>query len=357
MKNDNKNAKKKSKAIDILLYTICFVFFGLALFGAITRLTSDSFYIFNSRFDVVLTDSMSEKHPDHVEFLKNHNDQYQKMDLVISTKVRRPSDVKLYDVVIFNDPIFGNNMHRIVDMIEDRKDIFTLEKVDKGELLNYKGLFFNEIGSSVVTNELTFDTLQMTTFITEDDESIHFNFNVMSNEYLPKVATKKVKGGYIKTYSFKRDSKAPGKLVIAHHHKYDFEKEIITEIRLNTLYEDSVISYNSEISSDNGINTIELNQTYRYEIRGDKQKDGEIYELKDIQSKVVGKLPAAGYVMKYLSSIWGVIMFTCLGIGCIVVDILLERQNKLDKKEQAENTLVDSYENELSNERKENNDE
>ena len=199
MGND-KNAKKKSKAIDIILYTICFAFFGLAFFGAITRLTSDNFYIFDSRLDIVLTDSMSEKHPDHQDFLKDCNDQYQKMDLVVSTKVRKPSDVKLYDVVIFNDPVFGNNMHRIVNMIEDRKDIFTLEKIEKGELLSYKGLMFNEIGSSIMTNELTFDTLEMTTFVTENDESNHFNFNIMSNEIIPKTVTKKVKNVYSFSY-------------------------------------------------------------------------------------------------------------------------------------------------------------
>ena len=115
-------------------------------------------------------------------------------------------------------------------------------------------------------------------------------------------------------------------------------KDIITNIRLNALYEDIIVNYDSDITVDNNITTLVFNQTYLYEIRGDKQKTGEIYSLKDIKSKVTGRIPKGGYFARYISSIWGMIMLVGIGIGFLVVEIVLDKVAKAKSDNNCETT-------------------
>ena len=314
------------------MYTGVFVFLIFALICAIAHMNGANFYLFGNRYDVVLTNSMSSKNEKYKDFLKGHNDQYQAFDVVVSKKVTKPTQLKQYDVVIYEDRYVGTNMHRIVDVIPNGSDDLTFEKATVGVLNDYKGILLPQIGSDLVSNTIQIQSLELTTFTTIDDNGDHFNFNVMSEDVVSTVVQKSVSGGFINTYSFKRTSKAPGILTIAHKYEYDYSKEIITGLKIK--------AHLGTIDVDPDKLTVEeqnlvgkYNETYKYEIRGDKSSTSDgIYDFKDIQAKVVRGIPKAGYLIRFLSSIWGGIMFILLAGLIIATDII---KTRLEKKETA----------------------
>ena len=121
--NKTKN-KKKVKVVNIILNAICVLIFVFAAYELILKFTNNSIYLFGVRSDVVLTNSMSYKNEDPriQSFLEGHDDQLQRGDLVFSTKVKKDTELKVYDIVLFINK--DNNkltIHRIVE-IKDGHD-------------------------------------------------------------------------------------------------------------------------------------------------------------------------------------------------------------------------------------------
>lgn len=116
---ENKTSKKKVKVVNIILNVICVLIFTFAAYELILKFTNNSIYLFGVRSDVVLTNSMSFKNEDpRVQlFLEGHDDQLQRGDLVYSTKVKKDTELNVYDIVLFINK--DNNkltIHRIVDI-------------------------------------------------------------------------------------------------------------------------------------------------------------------------------------------------------------------------------------------------
>ena len=119
MKQKKTENKKKVKIINIVLNAICVFIFAFAAYELLLKFTNNSIYLFGVRNDVVLTNSMSYKNEDPriQSFLEGHDDQLQVGDLVQSTKVKKETELKIYDIVLFINK--DNNkltIHRIVDI-------------------------------------------------------------------------------------------------------------------------------------------------------------------------------------------------------------------------------------------------
>ncbi len=119
MEKEKKQKKQKKIKIKDIISNI--VIWGVLLIVAIqlvNKFTGHTPYFFGYRHDVVLTDSMSEVNNHHVDFLKGHDDQLQPFDYIISKKINDKTELNVYDIVVFNHPLFGETVHRIVDIKE-----------------------------------------------------------------------------------------------------------------------------------------------------------------------------------------------------------------------------------------------
>ena len=324
----------KKKVLDIVSYVGVFVFFVFALICVIVRFNGSDFYLFDTRFDVVLTDSMSSKNEEYLDFLEGHDDQIQRFDLVVSKKVKKPSDLKVYDVVVYKNRQIGTDMHRIVRLIDDGKDEITLTKVTKDySLLDYKGFSFSEVSSCLDSNEICVKSIEVKTFTTIEDDGNHFNFHVLDEDFTPTIKQERVEGGFVNTYSIKRKSTTPGQIVIAHKNVYDYSKEVISSISIKSSSGDILLTNDTELTTVEDNLYGEFNPTYKYEIRGDKSNTSDgVYQFSEIYSKVTNVAPKLGYLFRFLGSIWGTIMFLTLGFAIIIYDIVA---NKVFKKQQA----------------------
>lgn len=328
------NKNKKNLIKDIIIYTLVVLFFLFALIGVIFKFTGNRLYIFGKRYDVVLTDSMSEKNPEYQDFLEGHDDQFQPLDIAISRQIDKNEELQVYDIVIFNNRYLANgtDMHRIVGKTLNTSDDVKINNGDFSTLNNYSGIKFNDVYGGIVTNAISATEVTFVTFATENLDDNRFVFSFSSGFYTANVKTDIVEGGFLTTYKIEIPTTAPRIFCIGHSGDYDTSKEIVTECTIKSCYGDITINENNMTKTETGYEG-SFNKTYLYEIRGDKSNtsDGDDYTIEEIQSKVVGNIPKLGYVVRYLSSVWGIVLFVGLGIIIITFDIL---NNKISKKEQ-----------------------
>lgn len=322
---------KTKKIFDILIFVGVFVFFLLALTCAILKFSGTTFKIFKTSYDVVLTDSMSVKNEKYADFLEGHDDQYQPMDVVKAKKVTSADQLHVYDVVIYNDPIIGRNMHRIVGIKEDGCDGIVYKKASKTSIGSYSGVSMVEIDSAIETDQLSFDEAEFTVFTTNLNDQNRYNFNALSTDINPQIFIEEVPEGAILTYKVKRDTTAPGAFHIAHKYSHiDYSKDLIISLKINSSY-----GFINSVSDDLSVSESNLvgkyNERFLYEIRGDKFKVSDGYfPLKDIEAKAVKRIPKLGYFFRFMESLHGAIMFILLGFlflaTSIIRDVMLKKE-------------------------------
>jgi|GEM_PF-3343001 len=342
---------KKSIVFNIIIYSLVFLFFGFATIGIIFRASGNNFYLFGYRFDVVLTDSMSSKNPEYEDFLEGHDNQYQAFDVVMSKKVNEDDELSVYDVVLFDNPLVGTDMHRIVGKDYDKYNKATLYNSNFSQLNGYDGISFSGLTSKLQTNPIEIKEVVVKSYTTELYNEDHFYFNIMNKLYDCTREYTEVQGGYMYTHTVTRnDSNAPGVLNMVLCPRFNFEKEILLSCTITSTTH--VVEVNKETlnEADSNLEGVYY-PTYKYEIRGDKAStsDGE-FTTKDIYSRVVGGVPKIGYIIRYLSSIWGVILFIGLGVIILAYDIISSR---MERKEQSEKLFLEKN-NEITEEKVDN---
>ena len=332
----NEQQKKKTKNIfSIVGWVVVFLLFILSIICVIVRFSGSRYTIFGSRYDVVLTNSMSEKNEKYKEFLEGHDDQINAFDLVKSKEVKSGDDIKVFDVVIYNDRYIGTNMHRIVDKVKDAKEDITFTNSSIVELDGNKGFLLEDVDSNVISNDISFDELEMVTYSKTENASDNFYFNVFTQNYIPTVTSEKLGSGYKFTYKIHRDTTAPGQIAISHKSFYNYSNEVVLSLKVNSAAGGIECSPDN-FSEINGTDlTAEFNPHYKFEIRGDKSETSDgWYTLSDIEGVVVNNYRGMGYLFRFLGSIWGGLMFVLLAILIIVVDII---SGRMDKKAAAAN--------------------
>lgn len=329
--------KKKiflKKFLNVLSYVGIFVFFGFALVCAIFKFQGAKFNFFGSRYDVVLTNSMSEKSEKYKDFLEGHDDQFQAFDLVKSKPIEKAEDLKVYDVVIYNDRQIGTNMHRIVGIEEHGHDEVNYIGAFSNKLSEYDGIGLSNVESKIETSDLSFKILEMTVY-SELGSDKHYNFSIINTALECEVSSVDAGNGKLVTYKVSKESAAPGKLTISHSDFFDYSKETIVSLKIDAA-SGSIDSKKADATFDGDKATAIYNVDYRFEIRGDKANDSDgYYSFNEIEAKVVSNSPKMGYFIRFLNSIWGGLMFILLGAIILTFDII---SGHMDKKAKAEAT-------------------
>ena len=327
MENKKKTIKK---VLDVASYVAVFLFFIMALVSCILKFSGVKFNVFGSRYDVVLTDSMSSKNEKYKAFLEGHDDQFDAFDVVKSEKVENQSDIKLYDVVLYDDPKIGLNMHRIVNIVEDGKDIISARSSTIKTIGNYTGISFNDITSRFKSEFMQFDEIEMTVLSLEDGDGNLFDFNCSGTNLSPVITKTNENGSFIFTYKVINTEKAPGYMYITYKNIHNYDNDLIINLKVNA--SSGLIDAKASDFTQSGDELVgEFNHSFRFETRGDKAdtSDGMI-SFSKIEGRVVKRIPKLGYFLRFMESIWGSIMFILLGFLILGSAIL---RDYLDKKE------------------------
>ena len=121
-KEHRQKKNKKHKVLENIISTFVSIVLMIILVSALlANLSGKAYFEDIPTLQAVKSDSMAEKHPDNEYLYDNSlNDQVQMFDLVFTYKMPSESNLKLYDIVVYE--INGTKvMHRIVD-IKDTTD-------------------------------------------------------------------------------------------------------------------------------------------------------------------------------------------------------------------------------------------
>ena len=346
-KNTTKKIDKsiKGKIIDIVSWVIVLLLFGTSLFLLLSRKADGTMQVFKSRYDVVLRTSMASRNPEHAEFLKGTR-QIQKMDVVRSKVVDKNTELNIYDVVLFKDPKVGTNMHRIVDKQVDTQDEVYLQETT----INTDGsILLSTHNAAIYTNYFVFSSATFEIYSESDTFSDGYYFSLNNVATTCSITSKVVNTGYCYTVTIENPYKYPTKLTVVHKAVFEYDSEIFKRISFKASKGNINLTGKNFKEVEPDLYTCVSNITYLYEIRGDaaKTEDGW-FEISDIYSKVDKVIPKAGYVVRYLTSIPGIVMLVGIGLIIVATDFLLDYVDKKKKKENVEKEIT------LKDENKEN---
>lgn len=334
------NIKAKRIIANIAFYLVLAIIYGFAIFAVATKFTNGTIYLFNSRTDVVLTDSMSVRNENHAEYLSDTT-QIQPFDMVVSQKITDDTELKEKDCVLFRSPNYHNELvvHRIVHVYEEgiqfkinnankttfvKEDVFTLAKVD-GEVvmgtLDYKSISITAYSSSLSSSYLV---------LSEGKNVVDTNVEttvIQENVYK-----------HVITYS--RSSTAPYKTFISNGTD---QPVYISSIAYRS---DSVgeLTFNaSELKLDESNNYKKLfNAYYLYEIRADKSNSSDgVFERDKLVSKVTNVIPKLGHFVHFIQSLPGIIMLVGLTILITVTSFFWNKNVNKPSKPKESATPID----------------
>lgn len=317
--------KIRKIATKVVLDTLLAFVFAIMGIGLIYRATGKTFYFYNTRYDVVLTDSMSVKNEAHKDFLEGHNNQIKPFDLVISEKITEKTKLNVYDIVLFDNPDIGTDMHRIVDIdvVGDKVELNNLKKdtFQGKETFSYQ----SPASSIVVKDNLMFKEFIFVSYSEAPltDEYYYFNVN---NASVAVTYNSEDMGGYYKnTVTYSKESSSPVKFSITKK-SYSYNDHI-ESISLTGADHDVVFGAN-EVSGEEQ-QTLMFNTSEKYLIRGDKAKTDDGWYTRDkLYSKVSAVAPKLGYVVRFLASPWGTIMVVGIILIPIVASYLMKRKEE-----------------------------
>lgn len=334
MEKQIKEKSKKKIVINIISYVLLGIFFLFAVIGIIFKFTGNTINLFGNRLDVVLTDSMSMKNPQYEEFLEGHDNQIQPLDVVVTNTNYVEEDLDVYDIVLFyNADLKVTDMHRIVGKTLRSVDEINIKHAEYKTINGIRGFSFNDVAGGIGSNAISATEISLVTFSLEKDDREHFSFSYSTGFYQADVSVVEKDGGYYTTYHVLTGTTSPRIIAVSHKCEYDYSSEIVTSYVIKTDYRDIDVKEQDLVIKDDGFQG-EYNKSYFYEIRGDKSNvsDGTKFTRDHIFGEVVTTIPKLGYVVNYLSGIWGIILFIGLGLIIIAYDTIAKI---IDKKEAA----------------------
>ena len=320
----------RKKVSKILGYSLVGFVFALIAIGMAYKFAKKPFYFYNSRADVVLTDSMSVKNEKYKDFLKDTK-QIQAFDFVISERITKNTKLQVYDVVIFDNPDIGIDMHRIVeiDRVGDTFKLDNLEQAKIGDIDTFR--YTSPLSSIELKAEYIYTDFEIITYTQNEFDENEYYFNVGVESVQPTITSELAPNGYRKnTIKYHRNSASPVKFSIT---KKSYEYDSYFEsIKLYGGNQDILINANVVKEAVDGEYAFNVNE--RYMIRGDKANtDDGWYQRSQLQAKVVNVVPKMGYVMRFLSTPYGAIMIVGLMFIPIAYWVFFERKEKKEGNE------------------------
>lgn len=299
----------RKKVSRILCYSLVgFIFFIIAI-ALLYKATKRTFYFYNHRYDVVLTDSMSVKNEKYKDFLQGTK-QIKAFDFVVSERITNKTKLKVLDVVIFDNPDIGMDMHRIVD-IDRIGDTVKFENIGEEKVGDVDVLKFTSPSSSIVLkDEFCYTDVEVVNYSQEAFDENEYYFNVGPTFITPNITSTLESNGYYKNIiTYHKDSSAPATFSITKK-SYDF-KSSFASIKLHGAKKEILINNSTFKQAEDG--EFMFNITEKFLIRGDKANtDDGWYEKSKLQSKVIMVLPKLGYPIRFLASPYGTILLVGL---------------------------------------------
>mgnify|MGYP003309602234 CR=1 FL=1 len=323
----NKTKKSKKKIfLNILFYVLAGLLYVFVGYELVCKFTGNNVYLFGTRFDVVLTDSMSERNPEHAEFLEGTN-QIQPFDLVCSSKINKDTELNVKDIVLFRNPNMNNEtvMHRIVDKIE-KGDVVTFSNVESKEINGQVGISLFDYSSEIFTSSLDVKSSTIT-FLSSKPYNSNFLLEI-GTTYEEPTSNSSIKINdnlYEHKMVFTRSSYHPVKLAI-HPTITEIDAYVTSwEIYCDTIT-DIVVKGEDYVPTTEKSNHKLYNNYFIYEIRGDKARTSDgLFTQDSLISKVNNVIPKLGYVVRFLTSIPGVILIIGLAVIFSVCGYLINK--------------------------------
>jgi len=335
--------KKKNLIINIFFYTLLVIIYVFVTFGVITKFTGNAIYLGNLRADVVLTDSMSVRNEEHLDFLEGTT-QIQPFDLVFSNRVDENTQLEIKDCVLFRSSNYYNQIvcHRIVG-IEEKGVNFKIENFHKnrGDVFG-KDYITLDFQGCISLDPVPFQHIEIEMY-TKELMSDYLIFQINRDIVQPTVNTTKVADHLYKhIISYDKDNNFTYGSII---YRATESEHYITSIRYESNSRGVDVVDTSKITVDEG--TIpeykRLLFSYKlYEIRADKaySSDDKV-RREEIISKVSSIVPKIGHIISFLQSIPGIIMMVGIAIIITVASYLMGREDKKNKlKKQEENGSI-----------------
>ena len=320
------------KVLNVVAYILIGILFLVSIVGIVIKINKGTIYLFNTRGDIVLSNSMSYKNEKYADFLEGHDDQIDKMDLVFSKKVDKTTELNVYDIVLFDNPGVGTTMHRIVGKEQLSIDTLSLIEANIGTYKEQEVINLPTLASLVETSAIGFKEAEVTIISDKEYEDV-FAYGVNNILMEKSVSTEKVDDYYRHTVSLKRNSSAPGKFRITFSNYCDYSSYHISNINISA--ENGTINATAYLFSKNedGTYSYSTNRMYEYEIRGDAAPDSDgKFTIDDIYSKVTFVIPKLGGFVRFSTSVFGIILYAGIGAIIIVASIFWDRINKKEKQ-------------------------
>lgn len=303
--------------------------FTLSLVGIIIKFNNGTLYLFGYRADVVLSDSMSYKNPAHADFLEGHDNQIQRNDLVFSKSVESEKELDVYDIVLFNNPYVGTTMHRIVGKREISSDDVNLWLPKFTQVEGINSFQLADTSSYLQTTSLTFTSVEIEFYSLNEYNDNYYFVCKPQFSFKTQVESTKVGEYYKHVVKVTKSTAARSTFLMAHKKTFDYSSDYFTSIVFSGDMGTLEIKPEMFVEYEEGNYIVKNNTKYKYEIRGDaaENSDGE-FLISDIYSKVTGVAPKLGMFIRFITSIYGVILLIGAGIMIIVVEIVLDKKFK-----------------------------
>ena len=324
--------KTKKIIINVAFYLALVLIYSITIFSLINRFNNETIYLGNTRVDVVLTDSMSERNEKHADFLEDTT-QIQPFDMVVSKKINDDTELNIKDCVLFKNPKLNNKLvvHRIINITHEGVPF----EITSCEKTTFDDIEVTKLGSSGMVKMSSFNITDVKIEAYSPKEyDQYFVFFLGKNSYPTEVETTKIREGVYKhLITFSRASSVPFSTTIAPAS----EEELYISSITYTSFTKGDIVYNTKelVVDEEGSYHALYADYYMYETRGDKgtTSDGS-FERSELIAKVDHIIPKLGHVVHFLQSLPGMIMLVGLTILITFTSYLLANNGKKKRKEE-----------------------
>lgn len=319
-------AKKKRIIGNIVFYVVLAFIYTIAIVTVITKFNGGTMYIFNHRADVVLTDSMSERNPNHADFLEGTT-QIQPFDITVAEKVNNNTELNVKDCALFINPSVGKLVvHRIVNISQKGVE-FKITNCAKERFNDMDVVRLDYMRGGIDMAVLDYTKISLEAYTTEE-YSTYFNFFQAKNSIPTEVQTTKISDSVYKhIISYERTSSSPYRTSIRCAND---ELQYIASVTYTSKSKGELVFNASELVVDKDNSYTKLYDPYfLYEMRGDKSPTSDGYfKREQLLAKVNFTIPKLGRVVHFLQSIPGIIMLVGLSIVITVASFFWSNESK-----------------------------
>ena len=335
--------KRKKLVLNIVFYVALVIIYGFAIFGLVSKFTGGTLYFINTRMDIVLTDSMSVRNKNHLDFLEGTT-QIQPLDVVVSDRINDSTELNIKDCVLYNSPSYKYPVvHRIVN-ITTKGIEFSVANYEKTTFGGVDVTKLDPFTGAISITEIDLSSMEIEVYsprIYDIFYLIKIGPNTVKNSDLQVTSTKIDENIYKTIIKYERTSDTPYRFKIL---PGNLDETYISSVTYYTFKSGTMTFNASELDGSKEYSKL-FNPYFMYEIRADKAStsDGE-FRRSDIISKVTNIIPKVGYFIRIMQSIPVLVCLIGLSIIITVASYFWNKEPK-KKKELSDNTNQDIIDN------------